>query len=155
MRLKRTMAAILALVAVFTGACAREADRVVEIAMTDNAFSPNTLTVATGETVLFKFSNNGAVAHDAFIGDAAAQDDHGESMSSGENADGHHMEGSDALHLEPGKSGDLIYTFDEAGEILIGCHQPGHYEAVMQSTLTVSPLEQSAQREMRDSEPAD
>lgn len=115
---------------------AAEADRAVEVAMTDNAFDPTRLTVAAGETVTFKFTNNGAVAHDAFIGDAEAQTEHGESMAT--DTEGHNMDGGDALLLEPGDSGELTYTFDEAGEILIGCHQPGHYDAGMKSTVSIS-----------------
>jgi uncharacterized cupredoxin-like copper-binding protein len=52
--------------------------------------------------------------------------------------EGHNMEDGDALLLEPGDTGELTHTFDEAGEILIGCHLPGHYEAGMKSTITVS-----------------
>jgi uncharacterized cupredoxin-like copper-binding protein len=48
------------------------------------------------------------------------------------------MEDGDSLLLEPGKSGELTHTFEEAGEILIGCHQPGHYEAGMKTTITVT-----------------
>lgn len=119
-----------------------EADRVVEVAQTDNAFSPDAITATVGETVTFKFTNNGAVAHDAFIGDAKAQEEHGkdraksgeDSMGGGEDS----MGGGEALMLEPGKSGELTYTFDEAGEILIGCHEPGHYEGGMKATVTVT-----------------
>jgi uncharacterized cupredoxin-like copper-binding protein len=114
------------------------ADRVIEVAMTDNAFDPTSVSVSAGETVTFKFTNNGAAAHDAFIGDAQAQEEHGESMEAGEEMEGHNMDGGDALLIEPGDSGELTHTFDEAGEILIGCHQPGHYEAGMKSTVTVS-----------------
>ncbi len=115
-----------------------EADRVVDVAMTDNAFNPSSITVSSGETVTFRFTNNGAVAHEAFIGDAKEQAEHGESMESGEHTEGHDMAGGDALVLKPGDKGDLTYAFEEAGEILIGCHQPGHYEAGMKSTVAVS-----------------
>ncbi|CAN5804824.1 plastocyanin/azurin family copper-binding protein [soil metagenome] len=149
MRFKMMRAATLALaLAVVASACgegggdygasADKADRVVEVAMVDNAFDPSSLTVAEGETVTFKFTNTGAVAHDAFIGDASAQDEHGESMEEGDDMAGHNMEDGDALLLDPGQTGELTHTFDEAGEIFIGCHQPGHYEAGMKSTVTVS-----------------
>lgn len=77
----------------------------------------------------FKFTNDGAVNHDASIGDADAQEEYGESMDSGD---------GDALLLEPGKSGEITHTFQDTGEILIGCHQAGHYEAGMKSEITVS-----------------
>ena len=31
----------------------------------------------------------------------------------------------------------VLATFDEPGEVLIGCHQPGHWEAGMRGTITV------------------
>lgn len=115
------------------------ADRVIEVAMTDNSFDPTSVSVSAGETVTFKFTNHGSVAHDAFIGDAQDQEEHGESMmEAGDEMEGHNMDDGDALLLEPGDSGELTHRFEEAGEILIGCHQPGHYEAGMKSTVTVS-----------------
>ena len=144
MKLKKIVAIVAAVTAaMFTAACgneggsAKDADRVVEVSMKDNAFDPNSLSVEAGEKVTFRFTNDGAVAHDAYIGDAEAQEEHGESMDSGD-MEGHNMHDGDALLLEPGKSGELTHTFEEAGEILIGCHQPGHYEAGMKSTITVS-----------------
>lgn len=136
-------AIIGALVAVLGAACGGDADsggsaeagRVVEVAMVDVAFSPNTFTATAGETITFKFTNNGRVAHEAVIGDAAAQEDEGKRMAEGGDRS---MAGGKGLLLEPGKSGELTYTFDKAGEILIGCHQPGHYEAGMKSVVTVT-----------------
>jgi uncharacterized cupredoxin-like copper-binding protein len=130
-------------ISVLTAACgggepsAQDADREVNVSMTDNAFDPNTIAVKAGETITFKFTNKGALPHDAYIGDAEAQEEHGHSMDSGD-MEGHNMEDGDSLLLEPGKSGELTHTFEEAGEILIGCHQPGHYEAGMKSTVTVT-----------------
>jgi len=113
-------------------------ERTIDVSMIDNSFEPNSISVAAGETVTFLFTNNGSMAHDAFIGPASEQEEHGQAMDSGEGMEGHNMEGSDALLLEPGDSGELTYSFEEAGEILIGCHQPGHYEAGMKATITVS-----------------
>ncbi|HEU4867928.1 MAG TPA: cupredoxin domain-containing protein [Actinomycetota bacterium] len=143
MKLKKTFAVVVAAAALIAAACgdkgpsAEDADRVVEVSMKDNAFDPNSLSVKSGETVTFKFTNDGAVDHDAFIGGADAQEEHGESMDSGE-MEGHNMDDGDSLLLEPGKSGELTHTFEDSGEVLIGCHQPGHYEAGMKSTITVS-----------------
>jgi uncharacterized cupredoxin-like copper-binding protein len=122
------------------------AARTQNIDMTDNAYSPTTLKAAKGETVTFHFSNKGHAVHEAIIGDDATQDEHGMEMSSRSGAGGMsemehaggHDGGPNALSLEPGKSGDLTYTFDKAGTIIIGCHEPGHYEGGMKITVTVS-----------------
>ncbi len=52
---------------------AGDGERTVQVDMVDTAFEPDTLDVDRGETVRFDFTNTGALPHDAFIGDAAAQ----------------------------------------------------------------------------------
>src|SRR5688500_16737058 len=79
--------------------------RTVEIDMVDVAFEPESLTVTSGETVRFVFTNTGAVAHDAFIGDEAAQADHETEMRDAdgdEHGAGHGEEDTDAVTVEPG-----------------------------------------------------
>jgi uncharacterized cupredoxin-like copper-binding protein len=140
-RLRYTAAAAIALLMTVTAACGggesgdtSGGERVVEVEMVDNAFNPNALTASVGETVTFKFTNNGSVAHDAFIGDVDDQAEHAKKMKS--DSGGHAAHGEEGLTLEPGDSGELSYTFEEPGDILIGCHQPGHYEAGMKATIT-------------------
>jgi uncharacterized cupredoxin-like copper-binding protein len=110
--------------------------RTVEIDMVDIAFEPDTLEVTEGETVRFVFTNAGVVAHEAFVGDQAAQADHEEEMRDAEHG-GHGEESEDAITVEPGDTGELTYTFDEAGSLEVGCHQEGHYEAGMKISVEV------------------
>jgi uncharacterized cupredoxin-like copper-binding protein len=122
-------------------------DRTVQVEMVEHAFNPADLgTVKKGETITFKFTNTGKVDHEAFIGDAAAQLAYVEQKEEiaaahtgdAEHADdGHddHPEGS--LHLAPGATGELTYTFAEAGEVEIACYEEGHYEAGMRLTIPV------------------
>ena len=56
--------------------------RTVEIEMRDIEFSPTTVDVEEDETIRFLFHNTGEVAHEAYIGDAAAQEDHADEMGS-------------------------------------------------------------------------
>ncbi|HKY15489.1 MAG TPA: cupredoxin domain-containing protein [Microthrixaceae bacterium] len=110
--------------------------RAVQIDMVDTAFEPDHLAVTEGETIRFVFTNTGAVAHDAFIGDANAQADHEEEMRS--DMAGMHGGDADAITVEPGDTGELAYTFDGTGSIEIGCHQQGHYEAGMKMPVDVA-----------------
>jgi uncharacterized cupredoxin-like copper-binding protein len=111
--------------------------RTVEIEMVDTAFEPGAVPVERGEKVRFVFHNRGNVPHDAFIGDPEEQAEHEGDMRKAEG--GHHMSnGDDAITVEPGKTGVLTRTFDEAGTVEIGCHQPGHYAAGMKITVTVT-----------------
>ena len=113
--------------------------RTVNIQTTDLAFTPDAIAVASGETVTFVFTNNGRVEHDAFIGDAAAQSAHAMQMNAtGGNANGHHMADDGGISVKPGKTGKLRMTFERAGVLEIGCHEPGHYEAGMRVTLNVA-----------------
>ena len=110
--------------------------RIIDVDMVDIGFQPQELRVERGERVTFRFTNKGEVDHDAFVGDAHAQSDHADEMNDG---GGHHGQGDDdAVTVEPGESERLTYTFEEAGSIEIGCHQPGHYEAGMKVDITVT-----------------
>lgn len=121
--------------------------RTVEIEMRDIAFAPESVDVEKGEAVRFVFTNTGEVAHDAFIGDEAAQTDHEMKMNDAGDDEmggdaGHGGSGSDdegtAITVDPGETGELTHTFENAAEVLIGCHQPGHYDAGMKLTVDVS-----------------
>jgi len=115
--------------------------RTVEIDMLDIAFEPATIEVDQGETVQFVFTNRGEVAHDAFIGGAAAQADHEAEMRDSDD-NGHSGDHDDdtagGVTVEPGETGELTYTFDEDGSLEIGCHQPGHYDAGMKIDVEVA-----------------
>ena len=110
------------------------ADRTVDVEMRDIAFSPTSLDVRAGETVRFNFKNTGQVEHDAFIGDAAAQDAHEKQMREGHD----HGKDANAVSVKPGKSASLTHTFDKPGQLLIGCHEPGHYTGGMRITVNVA-----------------
>lgn len=120
-----------------TAASAGDA-RTIEVEMVDIAFEPESIEVAAGETVRFVFTNSGEVAHDAYIGDADAQNDHESEMRDAEGG-GHmgHGGDEDALTVEPGDTGELTHTFTESESLEIGCHQPGHYDAGMRIDVEV------------------
>lgn len=114
-----------------------ESPRTIEIEMQDNKYVPETVSVEAGETVRFVFTNDGEVTHDAFIGDDAAQDDHEQEMN-GEMGGEHGMGDTDALTVEAGETGELTHTFEADDEVLIGCHEPGHYEGGMRLAIDVT-----------------
>jgi uncharacterized cupredoxin-like copper-binding protein len=124
-----------------TGATAAPT-RTVDIDMVDIAYEPKTVSVQRGERIEFVFHNKGKIAHDAFIGDTAAQADHEKEMREAKEdsmTGGHGMgDGAKAITVDAGQTGQLAYTFDRPGTIEIGCHQPGHYAAGMKVALTVT-----------------
>ena len=101
--------------------------------MTDDLrFDPSHIDVRVGETVRFELINSGQVVHEFLIGDEEEQAEYAREM--GEGGHGAHSDES----VEPGGRSTIEYTFAEAGELLAGCHEPGHYEGGMVATITVA-----------------
>lgn len=120
--------------------------RTVEVSMTDMAYAPADLDVAVGETVRFVFRNDGAVRHEAVIGNQAEQEAHHAEMAEmGGDHDGMDMESMPhdemtELHsvvVEPGETVEMMHTFEASGPMMIGCHEPGHWEAGMKMSIDV------------------
>ena len=113
---------------------AADADRVVEIAARDEfRFDPAEVEVASGETVTFQVTNVGVITHEFVLGDEAVQEEHEREMAEG-------MEMGDepnAISIDAGATGELTWTFTEPGELIFGCHEPGHYDAGMVGVLIV------------------
>ena len=107
----------------------------VEVRMSDDLrFDPSTIAVERGETVRFELINEGQAVHEFLIGDEAAQAEFEEEMAGGEM----HHETDAGIAVEPGQTGTFDYTFpDAAGELLAGCHEPGHYAGGMVANITV------------------
>lgn len=109
--------------------------RTVQVEMTDELrFEPAEFTFQAGETVRFEVTNAGQIVHEFLIGDEAAQDEFEMEMSEG---DGMAHDTEAGVSVEPGESETFEYTFAEAGDLLAGCHEPGHYGGGMKATITV------------------
>ncbi|HVF53933.1 MAG TPA: plastocyanin/azurin family copper-binding protein [Actinomycetota bacterium] len=112
-----------------------ESDRTVEVIASDDlSFSPEDLEVEVGETVTFVIKNEGSTKHEFVLGDAAYQEAHAGEMSSG-----HHDAGTgNAVELAPGETKRLTWSFTQPGEMLFGCHEPGHYDGGMVGTIEIA-----------------
>ena len=143
-----TAAAMLALTAAACGsgddstaAAGGDATRTITVEMRDTAYSPDRVEVKAGETLRFVFTNKGTVVHDAYIGDEAAQEAHEAAMNSsgsGTDHDADHDMGASGVTVEPGKTAELTYTFAKGDELVIGCHEPGHYADGMRMAINVT-----------------
>lgn len=115
----------------------KEARRTVEILMTDDMrFSPSHLEVREGETLRLRAVNRGKVMHEIVIGTRAELEEHAEMMKKHPNME--HDEPYMA-HVEPGKRGDIVWTFNRPGDFEFACLIPGHFEAGMRGTIRVQP----------------
>lgn len=109
--------------------------RTVQVQMTDELrFEPAEFAFQAGETVRFEVTNAGQIVHEFLIGDEAAQEQFEMEMSEG---DGMEHDTDAGVSVEPGESETFEFTFSEAGELLAGCHEPGHYDGGMKATITV------------------
>jgi uncharacterized cupredoxin-like copper-binding protein len=125
---------------------ATAATRTVTVVAKDTAFAPTTISVKAGETVRFVVRNEGRLVHELTIGTKDMQLAHQREMqdfaaSGAITADridhaklGAHAHGNNVI-LEPGQTGELVWTFAHAADLEFGCNIPGHYEQGMKGAF--------------------
>jgi uncharacterized cupredoxin-like copper-binding protein len=98
-------------------------------------FEPRDLTFNAGETVQFTITNDGDAEHEFVMDTLENNAKHKELM-----AKFPEMEHDDpnAVRLQPGDKGTIVWTFANAGTFEFACLIPGHYEAGMHGALTVN-----------------
>ena len=114
---------------------AKAVTRSVTLSMSDAMrFSPDQLEVKQGDTIRFVVKNDGQTLHEMVIGTRKNLDDHAAMMVKFPNMehDEPHM-----THVSPGKTGEIIWTFNRAGTFDYACLIAGHYQAGMVGKVTV------------------
>lgn len=113
---------------------------VVRVTMTETddgrmIFEPAAIDVAEGETVRLIITNEGMQEHEFVMDTPEEIAEHKEVM-----ARFPEMEHDDpnAVRLGPGESGEILWTFSNAGAFEYACLMLGHYEAGMHGPLTVN-----------------
>lgn len=137
---------------------AENATRTITITMYDNYYEPEGLTIKEGETVRFVIENKGELVHEFNIatGDmhkAHAPEmmmmmEHGvlegdkinwEAAKKMQASMGHGMHNEpNSVLLEPGKSGEIIWTFPDHAKLEFACNIPGHYDAGMMGNIKLT-----------------
>lgn len=113
----------------------KKATRTIRIDMTDTMrFTPAEVSVKRGQTVRFVVRNDGKVLHEMVLGTKKAIAEHAALMKKFPE-----MEHADAnmAHVKPGKAGEIVWQFTQAGEFQFACLQPGHFEAGMVGKVVV------------------
>lgn len=111
--------------------------RIVTLEMNDAMrFTPANWQATSGETVRIRVTNTGKVRHELVIGSEADLRAHAEAMKQAKNG---HSHAHNALSLAAGETGDLVWTFTDAGVLHMACFEPGHYDAGMRGTISVLP----------------
>ena len=110
--------------------------RDIEVEMSDAMrFRPAEITVKRGETIRFVVRNVGKVRHEMVLGTIEELKHHAELMR--KHPEMRHADPNQAS-VEPGKTGELIWQFTEAGTFDFACLEPGHFEAGMVGRIRVS-----------------
>ena len=114
---------------------AKSVKQVITLTMNDSMrFTPSAITVKQGETVQFIVKNQGKQMHEMVIGTKKELDAHAALMVKFPNME--HDEPYMA-HVASGKSQNLIWTFNRAGEFDFACLIAGHYQAGMVGKIAV------------------
>lgn len=119
---------------------AAQAKRIVDIVMKEKedgtmVFAPAVLKVKEGETVRLKFTNKGEMDHEFVMDTTEGVLEHKvlmEKFPEMEHAD------PNSIRLAPGATGEIIWTFANAGDFTFACLIPGHFDAGMKGDITVA-----------------
>jgi len=97
-------------------------------------FTPDFAQVKLGDSVRFVIHNEGRIMHEFVIGTRKENQAHAELMKRfpGMEHDEPYM-----AHVPPGKTAEIVWTFNRLGEFEFACLIAGHYEAGMKGTIKV------------------
>ncbi len=127
--------------------------RIIKVLMYDNYFEPSSFNVQSGETIKFEVENVGELVHEFNIANQTMHKDHQSEMQKlvemeiilANSIDKMSMMDKSMAHshansvlLEPKKSKDLIWKFENASNIEIACNVPGHYDVGMIAKLEIN-----------------
>ena len=123
---------------------ARAARRTIQVGMNDAMrFTPDRVEVRQGETVRIVVRNTGKVMHEFVIGNRQELAAHAELTM--RFPDMEHDEPYMA-HVPPGRTGEIVWTFNRAGDFEFACLIAGHFQAGMRGTIKVVPASGPARR---------
>jgi len=105
----------------------------IRIDIHHSRFGPDSLSVGAGRTVRIVVRNNDPIDHELIVGDPATQDRHEHGLEA-------HHDGtvSGEVSVPAGSEVTTTYHFDRPGELLYGCHLPGHWAYGMRGVIRVS-----------------
>jgi len=111
-------------------------DRTVKVVMSDSMrFEPSSLQFKEGETVKFIVKNEGKLMHEFVLGTKDKNLEHADLMKKFPNME--HEEPYMA-HVAPGKTTEMVWTFNRSGEFEFACLIAGHFDAGMRGPLRVA-----------------
>lgn len=117
-----------------------DADRTINVTMRETkdgamVFEPAQLDFTAGETIRIVVTNAGELDHEFVMDSPDKNIEHKALMEKFPE-----MEHDDpnAVRLEPGATGEILWTFANKGTFEFACLIPGHYDAGMHGPITVN-----------------
>lgn len=123
--------ALLLLVALTSCSSAGATPGVIEIDIEHSRFAPERVEVSAGDTVTFLIHNGDPIDHEFILGDERVQQIHEEGTEA------HHDARPGEVSVAAGETVRTTYTFAAPGELVFGCHLPGHYRYGMRGVVEV------------------
>ena len=115
---------------------AKAVKRTIALSMTDNMrFTPALIEVKQGDTIKLVMKNEGKQLHELVLGNKKELEEHAGLMLKFPNME--HDEPYMA-HVAAGKTGEIIWHFNRAGEFDFACLIAGHYQAGMVGKIKVA-----------------
>ena len=115
---------------------AKAVKHTVTLSMSDTMrFTPDKIDVRQGDTVKIVMKNSGKQMHELVIGTRKELEEHAALMVKFPT-----MEHSEPYmaHVAPGKTGEIIWTFNKPGNFDFACLIAGHFQAGMLGKITVA-----------------
>lgn len=104
----------------------------IVITMEHSAFQPAKLEVESGSTVEFIVRNTDPIDHEFILGDEKVQQVHETGTEQ------HHGTKPGEISVPAGEEVTTTYTFEDSGELIYGCHLPGHYAFGMKGIVKIN-----------------
>ncbi len=112
-------------------------DRAIEIGVSDDMrFSPDEVRIKQGQTIRFQVLNGGQLKHMMVLGRLAELNRQAARMRQFPETP---YAGPNAVSIEPGQMGELVWRFTRAGNFDFVCLVPGHLTAGMRGKVIVRP----------------
>jgi uncharacterized cupredoxin-like copper-binding protein len=134
MNLRRVVAA--GLLAVTLAACApasgeEPSEQTVRIRLHYSRFHLEAFEFEVGATVTFVVENADPIDHEFILGDEGVQ------LAHERGTEAYHPPRPGEMTVPAGETATTTYAFTEPGELIIGCHLPGHYAYGMSALVRV------------------
>jgi uncharacterized cupredoxin-like copper-binding protein len=105
----------------------------IRVEIHHSRFGPDTLSVRAGQTARIVVHNADPIDHELIVGDQATQDRHEHGVE-----DDHNGSVPGEVSVPAGAVVETTYHFDRPGQLLYGCHIPGHWAYGMRGVIRVS-----------------